>query len=139
MKIKVRKYKVTKPQDIANILTGVLKSEDPIDQDKEHFWGIGLTTGHQIKYLELVSVGILTESVVHPRETFRLAIHEGIDSLIVAHNHPSGDMIPSPQDKAITKRLVKAGSIIGIELLDHVIVSKDGNFFSFKQEGILNQ
>ncbi len=135
MRLKVRKSSVKSAEDIANILFAVLASEDPIDQQKEHFWAIGLNSRKQIKYIELVSLGIINCSLVHPRETFRLAIFEGVEAIIVAHNHPSGDIEPSEFDDKVTKQLVEAGKIINIQVLDHVIIGNDnGSFYSFKAE-----
>jgi DNA repair protein RadC len=83
-----------------------------------------------------VSVGSLDSSIVHPREVFEEAIKNKAASVIFAHNHPSGDPEPSEDDLAITKRLVEAGKILGIEVLDHVIVTKTG-FLSFKEKGLI--
>jgi DNA repair protein RadC len=127
---------ITNPQDIAEILKKILKSEDPIDQDKEHFWSIGLNNRNQIVYIELVSLGTLNSSLVHPRETFRLAIMKGVASIMVAHNHPSGDTTPSMEDILLTKRLNEAGKIIGIDLIDHIIISKT-SFISFKEKKLI--
>ncbi|MFZ2969993.1 MAG: JAB domain-containing protein [Minisyncoccia bacterium] len=84
-----------------------------------------------------VSVGSLNASIVHPREVFSEAIKNKAASVIFAHNHPSGDTEPSEDDLEITKRLIEAGKILGIEIIDHIIVTKNG-FLSFKEKGILN-
>ena len=81
--------------------------------------------------VELVNIGTLTSSLVHPRETFRRAVIQGSASIIVAHNHPSGEVDPSADDTKITKLLFEAGNILGIKMLDHVIFAK-GKFFSFR-------
>ncbi len=133
MRLKVRKSSVKSAEDIANILFAVLASEDPIDQQKEHFWAIGLNGRNTIKYIELVSLGLVDRSLVHPRETFRLAIFEGVEAVIVAHNHPSGDPKPSREDGEVTKNLVEAGKIIGIKVLDHIIIGEN-IFYSFSAE-----
>jgi DNA repair protein RadC len=128
--------KVTDAQKVVNLIRSILATESEIDQDKEHFWTIGLSAQLQIKYIDLVSLGILNQCNIHPRETFRLAILKGISKIIIAHNHPSGAINPSEEDLAITERLKAAGKIIGIELLDHIIITKDG-FHSFNEMGIL--
>jgi len=133
MRLKVRKSSVKSAEDIANILFAVLASEDPIDQQKEHFWAIGLNGRGVMKYVELVSLGIVDRSLVHPRETFRLAIFEGVEAIIVAHNHPSGDCKPSNEDGEVTKNLVEAGRIVGIKILDHIIIGEN-SFYSFFTE-----
>jgi DNA repair protein RadC len=86
--------------------------------------------------LLVISVGTLTCSLVHPREVFRPAIRHGAVSLILIHNHPSGDPEPSADDLALTKRLVKAGELLGIDVLDHVILA-GSNHLSLKTRGVL--
>lgn len=137
MQIKIKdKTSLTSPEKTAEILQKVLKNEDIIDQDKEHFWVIGIDSHNVIKYLELVSLGILNENLVHPREVFRLAIMKGVASIIVAHNHPSDVVEPSEADLTITERLKKVGEILGIEIVDHIIITKN-NLFSFKEKGLI--
>jgi DNA repair protein RadC len=101
---------------------------------KEHLVVFLLNTQQEILRQELVSLGILDMSVVHAREVYRPAIAEGCASVILAHNHPSGSTSPSDEDLSITRRLVKAGEIIGIKLLDHIIVSRQG-YYSLKEHG----
>jgi DNA repair protein RadC len=101
---------------------------------KEHFYIIALDSrNHSIAE---VSVGSLNESIVHPREVFAEAIKNRAASVIFVHNHPSGDPEPSEDDIVITERLVEAGKILGIEVIDHIIVAKD-SFFSFKNKGMI--
>jgi DNA repair protein RadC len=85
--------------------------------------------------VELVNIGTLTASLVHPRETFRRAVIQGSASIIVAHNHPSGEVDPSEEDTKVTKLLFEAGNILGIKMLDHVIFTK-GMFFSFRDSSV---
>ena len=92
---------------------------------KERFCVFFLDTQHPIIGKEIISLGTLNASLVHPRECFRTAIIKNCDSIIVAHNHPSGRLEPSPEDLSLTKRLVEGGQLIGIEVLDHVIVTAD--------------
>jgi DNA repair protein RadC len=86
---------------------------------------------------ETVSAGSLTETLVHPREVFAAAVRERAAAIAVVHNHPSGDPAPSPQDKAITKRLESVATLLGIRLLDHVIIG-DGKYFSMVEEGLMD-
>jgi DNA repair protein RadC len=81
---------------------------------------------------EIISIGILNASIVHPREVFKSAIKESANSIILVHNHPSGDSEPSVEDKEITERLMEAGELLDIKVLDHVIIGKD-NYHSFKE------
>ncbi len=120
------------PADIVPILEAWLTSEDEIDQDKEHFWAVGLSGAHRIVYVELVTLGLVDQSHVHPRETFRRAISCSCSALIVAHNHPSGQLTPSPEDLDVTHRLKVAGDILGVEVLDHVLLA-GGKWYSFAE------
>ena len=127
---------VSEPKAIWNITKDLLKAEDEIDQDKEHLWVFHLNSRNQIKLIELVSLGILNSSLIHPREVFTRAVGERAAQIIIAHNQPSGEVTPSEDDLAITKRLVKAGEILGIELIDHLVVTTTG-YTSFKQKGLI--
>ena len=104
--------------------------------DREKFIAVHLNTKNQIISYEVVSVGSLNASIVHPREVFKGAILSNAASIILCHNHPSGDPNPSKEDKQLTNRLEEAGKILGIEVLDHVIFASS-NFYSFKAEEVL--
>ncbi|MFZ5652430.1 MAG: RadC family protein [Bacillota bacterium] len=104
--------------------------------DREHFCALLLNTKHQVVARETVSVGTLNTSVVHPRELFKAAIKRSAAAIILVHNHPSGDPTPSREDREITRRLSEAGTIIGIEVLDHIIIG-DNKFVSLKAMGVL--
>jgi DNA repair protein RadC len=103
---------------------------------KEHVVAIYLNSRHQELVFETVSIGTLTASLIHPREVFGPALRWSAASVLIAHNHPSGDATPSPEDCDITHRLVKAGEILGIPLLDHLIIAEEG-YFSFREKGLL--
>lgn len=120
---------LTKPDEVAEIVRAILKSESEIDRDKEHLWVLGLNAVNKIAYIDLVSLGCLDSTIVMPREVFRLAIMKAVKSIIVAHNHPSGNKIPSNDDEEVFTRLRRAGEIIGIKVLDLVIVT-DTDFTS---------
>ena len=103
---------------------------------KEHFLALYLNVRRELLCRETVSIGTLTQSLVHPREVFYPAILHGAASLIVAHNHPSGDPSPSGEDVATTERLKEAGKLLGIPLDDHIIAARS-SFFSFRMKGLL--
>ena len=103
---------------------------------KESFYIISLTTRNNLISADKVSIGTLSASLAHPREVFLSAIKNSASSVIVVHNHPSGDPQPSEDDLKITKRLVDAGKILGIDVVDHIIVSRT-NYFSFKDKGLI--
>jgi DNA repair protein RadC len=108
------------------------------DDGREHFRVLFLSARNNPLALHTVSVGCLTQTVVHPREAFRSAILMEASGLVVSHNHPSGDVEPSAEDLALTRRLAAAGSLLGIEVLDHIITG-DGTarWVSLKDRGIL--
>jgi DNA repair protein RadC len=103
---------------------------------KEHFWVICLDTRNRLVNSKQVSIGSLDTSIVHPREVFKEAVSSSAASVIFVHNHPSGDPEPSKEDVELTKRLVQAGQIIGIEVLDHIIVC-DRSYLSLKASNLL--
>ena len=120
---------LTNPKKVYDLIKSKLKN-----YHKEHFYIIPLNS--RSYSIAEVSVGSLNASIVHPREVFAEAIKNKAASVIFAHNHPSGDTEPSEEDLETTKRLVEAGKIMGIEVLDHIIVA--GNtFLSFKEKGLL--
>lgn len=123
------------PTDAAEHLRRILNEEDSLSREREHFWVIALSASNEVKFVELVSLGTLNASLVHPREVFRRAIQLGACSIIVGHNHPSGSCQPSGEDVALTSKLKEVGNIVGIEVLDHVVIGD--KTFSFKQEGLI--
>jgi DNA repair protein RadC len=107
------------------------------DEDREVFLVLMLNTKNQVVGLHRAHVGSLNASIVHPREVMKCAILNNAASIIVGHNHPSGDPTPSREDIEVTKRLAEAGKIMGIEVLDHVIVTHTGKNVSLKEKGYL--
>jgi len=105
-------------------------------QKKEYFMLLLLDTKNRVISREQVSVGSLNASIVHPREIFSIPVKKSASSLILVHNHPSGDPSPSKEDQEVSKRLVEAGKLLGIEVKDHLIVG-DGCYFSFKEKGLI--
>ncbi len=103
---------------------------------KEHFLSLHLNSKNQLIREVLVSIGSLSSSVVHPREVFAPAVRDSAAALIVLHNHPSGDPMPSSEDKDCTQRLCRAGKILGIRVLDHLVLGHD-DYFSFADAGLL--
>jgi DNA repair protein RadC len=120
-------------RDVARVFHDLLNLEDTIDKDKEHFYVMHVNPRQHINLVELVAIGTLNHAEVHPRETFRRAVVEGSYSIIVAHNHPTGDVTPSDNDITVTTRLHKAGELLQNPLLDHIIfTAQNGQFFSFR-------
>ncbi|AZV46738.1 hypothetical protein C3L23_05460 [Nautilia sp. PV-1] len=106
------------------------------DKKQEYFLSITLDGAMNVIDKRIIFIGTLNQSIIHPREVFADAIADRANSIIIAHNHPSGELTPSNADIEITKRLQEVGKLIGIELLDHLIITKEG-FYSFSQEGML--
>jgi DNA repair protein RadC len=129
---KKKKYKnITCPEDMINIIRSKINNEN-----RENFYVISLDVRNNFIGIDTVSSGTLSASLVHPRETFESAIRRHAAHIIVAHNHPSGDPEPSEDDIKITKRLVDAGKIMGIDVLDHLIITGE-NYFSFKDKDLI--
>ena len=106
-------------------------------KDREHMLVFLLDTKNKILGINTVSIGSLNSSIVHPREVFKAAILLNACSILLAHNHPSGDVFPSQEDIEVTKRMKDSGKVLGIFLLDHIIVSHGKNYYSFLEQGKL--
>ena len=104
--------------------------------DREEFLALFLDGKNRVQGFHVVSVGSLTAALVHPREVFKPAILGNAAAVVLVHNHPSGDLRPSDEDVAVTRRLVHAAELLGIRVLDHVIVG-DGAYASFKEAGLM--
>lgn len=126
-----KKIKISSPQDVSNLVM-----EEMRYLKKEHFRIIMLDTKNNILTISNISIGSLNASIVHPREVFKEAIRRSSASIILVHNHPSGEPTPSKEDISITKRLIESGKILGISVLDHIVIG-DGCYFSFKEQNIL--
>ena len=122
---------VTSPRHVADLFMEELRYKK-----KEYFKLIILNTKNKVISREEISVGSLNASIVHPREIFSVPIKKSASSIILVHNHPSGDPTPSKEDLAVTRRLVDAGNILGIEVKDHIIIG-DGCYLSFKEKGLI--
>lgn len=108
---------IASPQDAAALLLPLMQH-----LDREHFRVVMLNSQNRVLGIELVSIGGLRECMAHPREVFKAPIRRSANAVILAHNHPSGDPTPSPEDEALTRRLVQAGHLLGIEVLDHLVI-----------------
>ncbi len=116
------------PVDVARFVRRVVGNEA-----REHFLVLMLDGRHKPIAYQVVSIGTATASLVHPREVFQTAVGAGAVAVIVAHNHPSGDPSPSREDREVTERLVRAGELLGIRLLDSVVVTDPG-YVSLREE-----
>lgn len=123
---------VSTPEDVVAICGSQLSG-----LDREHFWALALNTKNRLLRTIEVSVGSLNASIVHPRELFKDAVRVSAASVVVVHNHPSGDPTPSGADIQLTRRLVKAGDVLGIEVLDHVVIGDTGEHASLRDLGLM--
>jgi DNA repair protein RadC len=133
--IRTRRYRgkltaIRGPEDVLPLVRKYAKA------DREHFVVLLLNARHELMSLHVISIGSLNASIVHPREVFKPAIIHSAASLILCHNHPSGDPEPSEEDLSITKRLVEVGELVGIAILDHVILASRG-IVSFRSRQLL--
>lgn len=129
--LQIEKDVIKKPEQVFEVVKNFLG-----EVDREHLIVIVLDVKNKINSISVASVGTLNSSIVHPREVFKTAILANGASIILAHNHPSGDTSPSKDDINITTRIKECGVLMGIELLDHVILG-DEKFISLKNEGII--
>jgi DNA repair protein RadC len=125
------RQEIKNPESIAKAVRHRVK-----DKAKEHFLLVILNTRNRITGVVTISVGTLNASLVHPREVFQKAIAHYASSVVLAHNHPSGDLDPSEEDLRITRRLVEAGKLLGIEVLDHIIITGKEHL-SLKEKGLM--
>lgn len=125
------RFTIRSPKDAATYLMPEMSS-----LQQEHFVTMFLNVKNQVMHKQTIFIGSLNSSIVHPREIFREAVKRSAASIICAHNHPSGNPTPSPEDIDVTNRLKEAGFIIGIELLDHIIIG-DHQFISMKEKGYI--
>ena len=123
---------ISNPADGARIVKAYIGNSD-----REHFVVVCLDTRNNITAIHTVSIGNINSSIVHPREIFKVAILANSAALIIAHNHPTGEPSPSEEDKKATKRIVNAGEILGIEVLDHIIVGDEEQYISFEENGLM--
>jgi DNA repair protein RadC len=126
---------IKSPEDVQQIVSQFL-GPAMRDYDREHFLVLYLDRKGGLIVKEDVSVGGLHSSIVHPREVFKTAVKRSAASIILAHNHPSGDPAPGREDIDITRRLIEAGQIVGIEIIDHVVIG-DNRYCSFKEKGLI--
>jgi len=122
---------ISSPKDTYELIKEYLEYAD-----REYCLVISLNTKNRVHNISIVSIGSINSSIVHPREVFKTAILSNASSIIIAHNHPSGDPTPSKEDIAITERIEEVGNILGIELLDHLVVG-DNKYLSLREKNLL--
>lgn len=129
--------KVRSSADIGTIFRAIIQAErgsqdTELDADKEHWWAVGLNGAHEILYIDTVTLGLVDQCHCHPRESFRMAILKDCSAIIFGHNHPSGQLTPSPEDRDVSRRMKMAGEMLGVRVLDSIIVTAKG-FYSLAE------
>lgn len=132
------KIKILNSDDIYGIMQKILLREQKIDQNREHFWVIGVENNNRILFIELVSLGTVNQALVKPMEVFSLALQKRAVKIIICHNHPSGELKPSDADKDITDKLIQVGIIVNTPVLDHLIISTK-SYLSFADIGLFQE
>jgi DNA repair protein RadC len=136
--IKFEQTRLSGSSDAQAVIRNLIKLQG--QSDREQFCVLLLDAKNKTIGLNIVSTGSLSSAMVHPREVLKPAILANASAMILAHNHPSGELTPSPQDKAITKKIIQASSIIGITVHEHLIISMEDNcYFSFADQGLIQE
>lgn len=133
---KDQKIQVVTAKDIYAIMQQVLLRENKIRRNQEHFWVVGLDNQQKILFIELVALGAVNRVNANPPDVFRMGIYKLAVSVILVHNHPSGNLSPSTSDKQFTDKMLKVGELVNIRVTDHLIIS-ERNYTSFKETGII--
>jgi DNA repair protein RadC len=136
-----KKRRLRNADDAFYLMKGIFPSDDEIASAKEHFYVIGVSNNNKVIYVELVSLGSIRESIVHPMNVFRAAIMKAAVGIILVHNHPgegieSYDLYPSEADNNVTARLLQAGMLLDIPVLEHLIISPT-DYYSYEATGML--
>ena len=133
-----QRIKIEGAESVYKVMREIFSRETIIDQDKEHFWVVGLSYTLKILYIELVALGTYKEVNVEPMEVFSWALQKRCTNIILVHNHPSNALKPSKADKDITDRLIQVGKIVDLHVTDHLIISTD-SYYSFVDEGLFTE
>lgn len=128
--------KIKNAEDAWNNIKYLMKDLHEFDKEREHLFVIGLNRANNVKYIDIVSIGSSKCAIVDPTQVFRFAVLKNVTSILMAHNHPSGNKNPSKEDVSVTKKIKEAGRLLEIELMDHIIVTED-EYYSFANEGCI--
>lgn len=132
------RIKILNGNDLYGVMQKILLREEKIDQDREHFWVVGLANNQRILFIELISLGSVNQTIAEPMEVFSLALQKRSVSIVIVHNHPSGELTPSLRDKDTTDRLIQVGKIVNLEVYDHLIISTN-TYLSFRDIGLMDE
>lgn len=132
------RIKILTSDDIFGIMQRILLREQKIDQDREHFWIIGLANNLRLLFVELIGLGTVNQVLVNPMEVFSFALQKRAVKIMLCHNHPSGELKPSESDKDTTDRMIQVGRIVNTPVTDHLIISTH-SYVSFKNMGLMDE
>ena len=133
---KAQKIKILNSEDIYKIMQKILLRQNKIRRSQEYFWVVGLDNSNNILFVELISIGASNRVHVSPPDVFRMGIYKLAVKMILVHNHPSGNLKVSDTDKIVTNKLLKAGKLIEIDIVDHLIITEK-KYFSFADAGLI--
>lgn len=132
------RIKILTSDDIYKIMQTILLREQKIDQNKEHFWIVGLANNLTLLFVELIGLGTVNKVLVNPMEVFSFALQKRAVKIMLCHNHPSGELHPSSDDKDTTDRMIQVGRIVGTPVLDHIIIT-ERSYLSFNDIGLMEK
>ena len=133
---KKEQIRILNSDDLYGIMQRVLLREQKIDQNREHFWVIGLANDNRLLFIELISLGTVNQTLAEPMEVFSLALQKRAVKIMLVHNHPSGELKASEADKDVTDRLIQVGKIVNTEVIDHLIITEK-TYMSFADTGLM--
>lgn len=133
-----QKIKILNEDDVFRIMQEVLMREKKIDRNKEHLWLVCLSNSNQVLMIELISLGTVKSTFVEPMDVFSFALQKRAVKIIMVHNHPSGELIPSRSDIKVTERMAAIGHLVDVPVVDHMIISEK-DYFSFRASGLLEK
>ena len=133
-----QKIKVYTDKALYPVMREVLLQANRTNQNKERLWVCGLGANHVLMYLELVSIGAMFQSIVEPMDIFSWALQKQVPMIILVHNHPGELLVPSEVDKNMTDRMIQVGNIVGVNVVDHLIISTK-EYYSFEAKGLMDQ
>jgi len=133
-----KKKAINSSDGVAPIMQQILKRENKLGRSQEHFWVVGLNNANKILFIELIALGRQNRVTANPPDVFRMAIYKLALKMILVHNHPSGELVPSQADVAITDRLLKSGELLNVDVIDHLIITET-KYMSFTDTGIMGR
>ncbi|MBS1583304.1 MAG: DNA repair protein [Bacteroidetes bacterium] len=135
---KQQRTRILNSTDLYTVMQAIFRREQKIDRNREHFWIMGLANDHTLLFVELIGLGSIRRVGVEPMDVYSLALQKRAVRIVLVHNHPSGKLVPSEEDKDLTDYLIQVGVFVNVPVLDHLIISETA-YFSFADGGLLEQ